>query len=328
MVRIFSPVIVAVILTAIVAGIIFIASKGPADEEKVKFRLRLEKGQKYYMKTVNEQKISQTVKDQPQNIEQTTGIGINFDVNDVDDHGNMDLICTYVWTQFGQEGPMGVIEYDSAKEDVSVPPSALGYKALIGEGYSLKLTPTAYVLSIGGLEKMRESIRKKLPQDSMVDQIMMSLRQYITDNAIRHFTQGAMGIYPDNPVAVGDTWTKRIDLFKGVAMSIESDLTLKERKDNVATLEVTSKIEPISNVEPADIGSMKMTHKLSGTQKGLMYVRESTGLITKSKVEQDISGEMTVINSMEPPQELVIPTTIRSVITTEITERGKGTCKK
>ncbi|MCX5638754.1 MAG: DUF6263 family protein [Planctomycetota bacterium] len=268
-------------LAAALVGVVVVVADG---EEKVQYSLKLEKGNKYYIQMITEQQISQTVMGQEQNVERTMGMGMNFDVNDVNESGSALVRYTYTWVKLGLKGPMGEAVYDSSQKDALVPPMAQSFAGLVGEGFSVKLTRQGKVEQVRDLDK----------------------------------------IYPDRPVGVGDSWNKTIVLSVGFPMIMENKWTLKEHKDGVATIELDSTIKPDPNAKPMEMGQMKMSYELSGRQQGLIRMRESTGQLISSKMEQQLSGQVKTQSAGLQPQEMVVPMKIKGVVTMEMTERKEG----
>lgn len=293
-------------------------------DEKMQYKLKLQKGQKYYIKMITEQKISQTLMGQEQNAEIAMGMGIDFDVNDVNDNGNAWIRYTYRWAKLSQKTPMGEIEYDSAKGESPVPLEAQGYAALLGEGYALQITPSGEVKEVKGLEKMRSNIQAKLPEGPIREGAMKGLEQYLGEKAIKEQTESSMAIYPDKPVGIGDSWSRTFVLSYGLAAIIDNTWTLKNRENGVATIEVVSNIKPNPQAKPMEMGTTKISHEFSGKQQGLVKIKESTGQLLHSKAEHQLSGQMKIVNTGSPPtagQEMMIPMKINSVTTVEMNER-------
>ena len=299
-------------------------------DEQMQYKLKLQKGQKYYIKMTNEQKISQTIMGQEQSIDATMGMGIDLDVNDVNDNGDAWVDYTYKWMQLRQKSPMGETEYDSSKKDSPVPLDAQGYAALLGEGFALQITPSGEVKQVKGLEKMRGNIQNKLPEGPMREGAMKGLEQYLGEEAIKEQTESSMAIYPDKPVGIDDSWSKTFVLSFGLAAIIENTWTLKSRENGVATIEVVSNIKPNPQAKPMEIGTTKISHEFSGKQQGLVKIQESTGQLLHSKAEQQLSGQVKIIDTGAPAgsgQEMTIPMKINSVTTIETNERKQDESK-
>ena len=308
-------------LAAALVGVVVVVADG---EEKVQYSLKLEKGNKYYIQMITEQQISQTVMGQEQNVERTMGMGMNFDVNDVNESGSALVRYTYTWVKLGLKGPMGEAVYDSSQKDSPVPPMAQGFAGLVGEGFSVKLTRQGKVEQVRDLDKMRDNILKKMSEGPMREAMMKNLEQFVSEKAIRESGESSMALYPDRPVGVGDSWNKTIVLSVGFPMIMENKWTLKEHKEGVATIELDSTIKPDPNAKPMEMGQMKMSYELSGRQQGLIRMRESTGQLINSKMEQQLSGQVKAQSAGLQPQEMVVPMKIKGVVTMEMTERKEG----
>jgi len=110
-------------------------------QEKLDLKLNLKKGQKFGLKMVTDQKMSQTMMGQQQKMNQMTAIGMSF-------------------------GPMGVMEYDSTKPQqpgADNPMSAM-YKAMVGHSFVMKLTPKGEILEIKGIDEMIAKMIDKMAQ--------------------------------------------------------------------------------------------------------------------------------------------------------------------
>ncbi|MHC4387240.1 MAG: DUF6263 family protein [Planctomycetota bacterium] len=293
--------------------------------EKMQYKLRLEKGKKYYVRTVTEQETSQILIVQEQRMQKTIGTGMDLEVNDVDVNGTMWINQTYAWVKFGQEGDMGEMAYDSSKKDSPVPRLMEGYAALLGEGFSLRMTPKGKVKAVRGLKRMRENISKKLPVGPLGEFLMKDLEQHISKEAIKELTENSMAMYPDKPVGVGDHWSKKVVLSQGFAMIINHKWTLKERKNGVAVIEVNSVVTPNRKAKPMEAGGAKISYEFSGRQWGSVQMQESTGLIAGSKINQDVSGrmQMETVDAGGKPQTMTVGLKIRGGTTTEMGEWRK-----
>ena len=302
---------------ALVAALVVECAKGA---EKVQYKLKLDKGKKYYVRTVMEQKISQIFMFQAEDMEQTIGMGMDLEVNDVDANGTMWLDETYAWVKVRKKDQRGETIYDSSKKDSPVPRLMQGFAALLGEGFSLRMTPSGQVKAVRGSRRMRENISKKLlPSGRLRQFLMKDLEQHISKEAIKELTENSMAIYPDRPVGVRDSWSKTVVLSQGFAMIIKHKWTLKERKNGVAVIDVNSVVTPNRKAKPMQTGGA-MSYEFSGRQWGSVQMQESTGLIAGSKINQDVSGrmQMETVDAGGEPQTMTVGLRIRGVTTTEM----------
>ena len=156
----------------------------------------------------------------------------------------------------------------------------------------------------------------------MSQQMMDNVDKLIDEQSIKESTSSLMVVYPDEPVGIGDSWSKIIAVSTGSPMIMENKWTLKDRKNGTAIIDVNSVMKPNPDAKPMEMGTMKMDYQLSGTQNGRMDMEESTGRIIKSKMNQDMSGQIVMSDSSgQGMPDMTVPMKIKSVITFEMTER-------
>jgi len=290
--------------------------------EKIQLQMRFRKGEEHYVQMLMEQKISQTISGQQQNIEQTVGLGYDFDVKNVEANGSALVSYTYRWAKIQVKGAMGVsFDYDSSKKGLPIPQAAQGFAALLGESFSVKITPKGQVEAVEDLETMRNNVIKKLPEGPMREGMMVGLKQFLSEEGIKELTESSMAIYPDKPVGIGDSWSKTVVLSQGNAMTVENTWMLKERKNGISFIEVKSDIKPNPAAKPLGMGSTKVSYELSGKQQGQIEIEESTGQLLRSKLNQEVSGQITMEVAGQVSQQPPIPMNIKGVVTVEMTER-------
>ena len=139
-------------------------------EDKMELRLRLEKGQSYKTKTVQDMKINQTIPGQQQAmtiIQKTEGRNI-YTVEDVQSDGTAVVKVTYdailfkMETMGGKGGMGGNIEYDSTNPSTAVGPMALIFNAIVGQSFSMTMTPDGHVKEIHGADEIFKRMQEKI----------------------------------------------------------------------------------------------------------------------------------------------------------------------
>ena len=280
---------------------------------------KLGKGKTYYQRTVIDQ-ITQTMMGQEQKMEQAIGTGLKLQVLDVDAQGNMRIQYTFLWMRLKQDNPMGQVDYDSSRQS-PVPGGAEGFAALVGQSYTVKLTPQGKVLDVNGVEQLRQAVLKKLPAGEDPAQTMNPVAMYIDKAKVQQMVESNMAIYPDKPVNPGDSWSRERTIVMGFTMIIQSKWTLQKGEAGVATIGVAATLRSDPNGPPMDVGGMKLKGDLAGTQEGTIQVAEATGLVTATKGRQQLKGEIKAITTPDQPPMMVIPTVIDAQITGEMSEQ-------
>jgi hypothetical protein len=294
----------------------------PQNQEKIQYQMHFKEGEKYYMRFVTEQKISQTVSGQQQYTEHTIGIGCDLDVKSVEPNGNALMSYTYRWANLIQTATGGKVVYDSSDKGSPVPPMAQGFAALLDEGFSMKITPLGRVEEVMGLRELRDNVGSKLPEGPMKEALRMGIIQFINGEGIKEMTESSLAIYPDKPVGIGDSWKRTLTLTRHDSMTVENEWILKDRKDGTSFIEVKSNIKSNPKAEPVGMGSTKVSYDLSGKQQGMIEVEESTGRLIRSRINQDISGQIKVEVPGQQTQQPPIPVRINGIVTCEMTKRN------
>jgi len=270
--------------------------------KKLDLKLRLEPGKSYGAKMIADQTITQTLMGQTQTITQSIGMGYTYQVQSVDPDGSMWVKITYDWVSYKQDSPMGKVSYDSANPPATVPQAAIGYAALVGRGFSAKITPTGEMTDVRGADQMVAEIlgAMNLPAGSARDQVEALLRTQLSDEALKDSFEKAALFYPDKPIAVGDSWSGQIALASGMPMILDTTWTLKARKNGVATVETRSDVRPNPGAKPLELAGMSISYELSGVQSGSMDLDEKTGWLLGGTLKQDVSGKVSAMGTSWP----------------------------
>ncbi|PEN09226.1 hypothetical protein CRI93_00400 [Longimonas halophila] len=94
--------------------------------------------------------------------------------------------------------------------------------------------------------------------------------------------------YPSEPVAVGDSWSKEVDMNVGVPLTVDATYTLDDVTDGTATVSVAVDIN--TNGAPLELGQLEAEAFLSGTQSGTMTIDLESGLTQSSEMSASVSG--------------------------------------
>lgn len=285
----------------------------------VTLQLKLAQGKTYYQRTAIDQHMVQTIMNMQQVMDQSMGTGVKMDVLDVDGQGNMRIRHTYNWALTKRTGPMGNLDYDSAKQPTP-PPGAEPFAALLGQSFVIRITPKGEVLDVNGLEELQAAVRKKLPPGSENDPAMSALSQYLDKNSIKQMIENALSIYPDKPVEVGESWSRKRVMTPMFELTIDSKWTLQKREAGVVTIATASSLR--SNPDkPAEAGGMKMKFDLAGKQDGTIQMQEATGLILLGQAQQQLKGEIKMGESAQGPPAMAIPIAFDTKVRMEMSDK-------
>lgn len=292
-------------------------------DEKVDLKLRLEKGQTYKMRTLNEMKIKQTMPGQQQamTINQKNETKTIYTAEDVREDGTFVLKVAYDAIAFKTENPdpNQTIEYDSADTSKAVGPMASVLGAIVGQSFTITITPDGHVKEVQGIDafcrRMEEKINE-LPEGQMRVGMETQFKMQYSEEALKANMENSFNMYPDNPIDIGDTWQRKTTMNQGFPMVIDSIYTLKERKNGIAVIDVFAMIQTNKEAGPTEMGNVKIQYKMSGSVTGIMEIQESTGWPIRSNQNLRLTGSVTV-QSPEMQQPMSIPMSITGPITVE-----------
>ncbi len=251
---------------------------------------------------------------QEQNVKNKIELGYRFDVLSASDEA-FEVRMTYYRVRFEQEGPMGAISYDSENPPETVPMQARGFSALVGQSMTMKLDPMGKVLEVKGVDDMLERMLAQYGEidETMRGQIEQSLRGQFGEEAMTSQMESMFAIYPEEDVAVGDTWSREVSVRSGLPLKVTTNYRLAGLEGNRAALEMEGKILPDAD-GPVNMGGMQIEFDITGTQKGTAVMDVSTGLIVEATSEQEVSGDM-VVNDGAMTWPLVLTT--KTMVTME-----------
>jgi hypothetical protein len=205
--------------------------------------------------------------------------------------------------------------YDSDNPPAEIPPGAQAFSALVGNGFSMLITPQGRVLEVEGLEAMYEQMLQAidLPDAAAEQQFRQTLEQQFGEEALKQQMNGASFEFPPEPIGIGESWTTTTELTVLMPMVIESKYTLRSVEGGLAELELSSTVNSSANAGPVDFGTFQIEYSVSGEQQGAVQVDLASGM-TSSQIHQTLSGEMVMAAEGET---LNVPISIRSTVEVE-----------
>ncbi|MDA3792721.1 MAG: DUF6263 family protein [Elusimicrobia bacterium] len=297
-------------LTGLVAGIIILAGISCAEKhEPVSLKLNLEEGSVKTVRFTTKQNIVQKFEEEKNSIDQTLKMTYIYSVGAKDSEGNQKIDIKYQSISQKMEGDAGDFVYDSKDAQGEVPDFAKGYDALIGESFSVLLSPEGKVKAVFGIDDMIDGMIKKLA--ILNNESRMRIRELLKarfgGEAIKDNLRKVFDIYPEKQVSAGDVWEKDIGVSMGYPLNIKTVYTLKKISGDYAVIKADSNIESSGNNEAAN-GGFGYRTDFNGKQEGTLKVNIKTGWIEESEINQDIEGKLITERDSE---ESVIPMTIK-----------------
>ena len=282
--------------------------------EKIQFRLNLQKGRTYSLRTVVEQEISQEFQGQKQDMDQKVSMGYTFHVEDVDADKIASVKFTYHSISFEQNDPMKTVKYDSSESSAGTNPTTKAFSALVGQSLWMKIAPDGSIRDVQGMDQLIAHVMKSMdmPDGHMKSSMEENLKKQFGDQGVKDLMAASItGVYPDSPMGKGDSWKKRVAMSAGMSMILENNCTLRDRKNGVAIVDVHTKIMPNTEAPPTDMGFVKVSYDISGVQEGTLEIDETTGWIISGKFTQEFSGTVKMEGMVSREMPMSVKGTIR-----------------
>jgi hypothetical protein len=219
------------------------------------------------------------------------------------------------------DGPMGHMEFDSANPkpvDPNRPDEkmlAAMFSAIAGGKFQAKIAPTGKTLDIRGLGEMVAKMREKMKESAGSIPEAQGLDQFFdrmfNEKQVKEMTGSMLGMFPAEPVAVGDTWHGTMSM--NFIMPIDIDITymLKQRKDGIAYIDAAAKMDIGNSSKAIEADpNTKTSMYISGTMNCASQIDEKTGLTRKSNIATNFSGGVKMGANPQMPEGMTMPMTI------------------
>jgi len=289
--------------------VVCVAESGAA--EKLNLKLQLKPGQTYSVRHTHK------VKYENDSFLYVRDIG--FEVERVDANGIATITVTYQAlkmdiTRESFDGGCGVklarpilvrIRYDSNKQSLADddPNLPVIEAAGVGESFDIKITPNGKIIGLYGLEKMHTRITERVIAwdkehlEKKWAERLKELRRHNTrscysEKEIRNMLSDMIMVLPDQPLAIGDSWTDRIKIW-GKNQEINGTYRLKDSKKGTIVIDLSAKRtveeEPFSwvNNEGREVG-----FKIVGSYEGSFEIDQKTSWLVRSKVKTRFTGKV------------------------------------
>jgi hypothetical protein len=279
----------------------------------VTFKLNLEKGKVYTVKSTSKQAIQQTYNGQQFKMDVLSNSVVSYKVlkqeNDVMDiEFKFDTIATKI------SSPMFNKETNSAKPAGNEPLEKIMNKI---STYKLiaKISTAGKFVDFVNYGKFKDNVMVVLDSIPATkrDQAKTQAEGLLKESAVKSMVEPLFAYLPEAPVKIGDSWeTSYFRIASNVSLLAQNSFTLKGIDKNLASVSGKTEIESIPSNEPNPQMSQEM--KGSMTFDGSMDV--ATGLTLKSTSKGHIEGTTTMKNNgTEMKMPMVVDSESESIMT-------------
>jgi hypothetical protein len=260
--------------------------------------------------------------------DQTTTQTLSIVVDEVAADGSVILRQVFESVRIEVNTAMGKLVFDSDNKDAATD-NPFGkflagvMPAMIGESVRMRLLPNGAVQSVEGMTRILEKMAAGLPQDRTAAAFGM-LKNGLSDEALSGVLSQGFAQLPDQPVKVGDTWTRQFDVNNPLMGNGTVSTTFK--------LEGVDKAGTFSIARIALKSTTKQTTAPSAPARGPLSVQLNDGSgdgeqlfdLTNGRLErstQQITTPMTMSGPAPDGSQLSLRAITKSTMTMELLEK-------
>jgi hypothetical protein len=248
--------------------------------------IKLNKGQKYEQQVVLKSTITQTVSGKKMNTS-TTSQGVNqYEVLNIEDS-----IYTFKVTYQSMKVH---IDAGGGPTTQSKSPATEVLEKLKGQSYQMKITNTGRIVAVMGADSLFSKVTSSIAglTGEMRAKLSQNFIKAYGDSAVKSGSLQYANVYPQKIVKEGDSWTVH-RIGGGNMLSPAIDAVYKMDK-------ITGREYLVSMESKLSLGSAVKTNPLfgltlSGTMNSMNKIDKETGLITESKIKQDMTGNAKIL---------------------------------
>lgn len=287
--------------------------------QAVELKLKLDEGEAYVQKLVQETTTTQTMMGQQVTVKQDLKSTIVYRVVEKLEDGSMNMEFEYTKIRTENESPQGVMVYDSEDPPETLSPQMKPFAAMLGKTVTFNLAPDGEVTDMQGMDAIMDDIVDAMAGEAGANEEEMreQLKGQFGDGMMRQTIEQSFQWYPEGPVSGGDTWSRQMAVKAGLTLIMNTDYTLKALQNGNALIDISGTFKSDPDAEPMRMGPMEMRYDLSGQQEGDMVVDVDDGITGKTTLKQSASGMM---NMKSGGQNMEVPLAFSSRLVSEMEE--------
>lgn len=188
-------------------------------------------------------------------------------------------------------------QFDSNDPESQPSITVRGYAGLVGRSIGFQQDARGELVEVTGCDELADSILQefydmKKPNEASAGS---AFARQISTQAMADTLRPVKFGYPDEPVAIGDTWERHIEITAGFPHSQDSTYELKSVEGDRCVIGISSKITPIEGSPISHFGTTIVRTELSGRQSGEFIVQLATGRVEEGFFESKLEGSMTIL---------------------------------
>ena len=250
---------------------------------------KLENGKTYKQSVVTSTKIKMDFMGQEMSVDMKSEVSVQYNVLG-QNNGVFDIRILYKKIKMSVSDPMPMnLNIDANSPDSSSEGEI--FKLLIESSFDIQLTKLVKVLSVKGVDEFIEKINTVGNP-----QLNAALGQQISEKGIQTMIEQMSTFFPEKPVTIGESWDMNQNLStNGIDIISKMKLTLKQVKDNIATIDCIGTLTTPEGGAVTQIQGMDASVSVTGEQAGTILLDMKSGWIVRSDLNQKFTQNIEIM---------------------------------
>jgi len=227
-----------------------------------------------------------------------------YTVEEVGPEGVAAMQVTTDRLQTTMQGMGQNMTFDSDDVGERIPPIHRPYMAMVGESVQLTVAADGSIRETQGIAELSQRILDSVdfPNPQQTEAMRSQMETMMGEEPLLDNYRTTFRMYPESPVAIGESWTDSYTTYAGLPMTADVTYTLDRVEDGIAHLSFEGTI----NTEDSemDMGMFSMTMSINGTQEGQLTMDLRTGMVQTMEQTLTTSSTGAMENPADPNQEI------------------------
>jgi len=283
-----------------------------AQAQGTELALRLQKGKAYKQVSNSTVIIDQDINGEKVNLEMMVKSSLSFMVKSIRGNSyNMEVV--YESLGLDMKLPQVSMSFDSEKNDEQDIFSTI-LSEMKNRPFKVKMSKQGKIEEVEEMESIFEAAFQKFSQlpEAKLAQMKGQLIKAFGEESFVGNSQMITAIFPQNAVALGDTWSIDTDFKSGMSARVSSSYTLEKVTRKEIFISGNSKIVSTDKDTYFESNGVSLKYDLTGTMGSEIKIDKSTGWVIEATIGQDIAGDSFIEESLLMPDGMKIPMSMKN----------------
>lgn len=272
----------------------FVSALNLANAQKTRLSLKLKEGETYKQSMTGNSIINQEIDGMKMEIKVTITGSMSYIVRKKYKE-SYDMDVQYDRLSMKMDLPMGEMAFDSESTDETDIFSKI-MTSMTDKPFGIKMAKNGKVVEITRIEVLFESVFDGFPMltEEQIQPIKDQLMKAYGAEAFKGNIEMVSAVFPDERVALGDSWVIETKLQSGMEADIHSIYTYVETNKEHVLITGEATMETANKDAYVTVNGSPTKYNLDGTMTSTLKIDKKTGWIIDGKIDQRMSGDVSI----------------------------------